>query len=108
MECMSWLRSQKPAKRTGQHFKPFIEKVILPNEPSYYKSTIAHSTSCNLLNFLSFEVTDTEKRKVSIYVDGYERADVVAYRERFCKIWFDRYLPRMESYEGPEIVEIPP
>ena len=41
-------------------------------------------------------------------MDGHERADVVAYRERFCKIFFDRYLPRMESYEGPEMVEIPP
>ena len=26
--------------------------------------------------------------------------------EQFCKRWFDRYLPRMESYEGPEMVEI--
>ena len=41
-------------------------------------------------------------------MDGHERADVLAYRERFCKIWFDRYLPRMESYEGPEMVEITP
>ena len=41
-------------------------------------------------------------------MDGHERADVVAYRERFCKRWFDRYLPREESYEVTEMVEIPP
>ena len=40
-------------------------------------------------------------------MDGNERADVMAYRERFCKIWFDWYLLRMESYEGPDMVEIP-
>ena len=60
------------------------------------------------MNSISFEVTDPDNKKGSIYSDGHERADVVAYRERFCKIWFDRYLPRMESYEGPEMVEIPP
>ena len=78
---MSWLRSQKPAKRTGRYFKRFIEEVILPNEPSYSKYTITHSTSCNWLNYLSFEVTDTEKKKGFIYVDGNERAGVVSYRE---------------------------
>ena len=40
-------------------------------------------------------------------MDGHERDDVVAYRERLCKRWFDQYFLRMESYEGPEIVEIP-
>ena len=43
-----------------------------------------------------------------IYVDRHERDDVVAYMDRFCKRWFDRYFPRMKSYEGPEIVEILP
>ena len=38
-------------------------------------------------------------------MDGHERVDVVAYRERFCKIYVGQYLPRMESYEGPEMVE---
>ena len=81
MGCMSWLGSQKPAKRTGPHFKRFIEEVILPNDPIYSKSTIAHSTSCNWLNSLSFEVTDTNKSNCYIYVDGHERANVLAYRE---------------------------
>ena len=101
MECMSWLRSQKTAKRTGKNFKRFIEEVILPNKPSYSKSTITHSTYCNWLNSISFEVTDTNKKKGSIQVDGHERADVVAYRERLCKRFFDRYFPIMVSYEGP-------
>ena len=82
--------------------------MILPNEPGYSKSTIAHITSCNWLNYLSFGVTDTDKKKGYIYVDVHERADVVAYKEQFCKIWLDNYLSRMESYEGPEMVEIPP
>ena len=69
---MSWLRSQKPAKRTGRYFKRFIEELILPNNPSYSKSTIAHSTYCNWLNYISFEVTDTDKKKGSIYVDGHD------------------------------------
>ena len=81
MEFISWLRSQKPAKRTEQHFKRFIEEVILPNEPNYSQSTIAHSIYCNWLNYLSFEVTDTDKNKGSIYVDGHDKADVMAYRE---------------------------
>ena len=72
--------------------------MILPNEPGYSKSTIAHSTSCNWLNSILFEVTATDKEKGSIYVDGHEQDDAVAYREQFCKRWFDRYLPRMESY----------
>ena len=72
MERMSWLCSQKPAKRTGQLFKRFIEKVILLNKPSYSKSTIAHRKYCNWLNYLSFEVTDTDEKKGSIYVDGQE------------------------------------
>ena len=82
--------------------------MILPNEPGYSKSTIAHITSCNWLNYLSFGVTDTDKKKGYIYVDVKEQADVVAYKEQFCKIWLDNYLSRMESYEGPEMVEIPP
>ena len=60
------------------------------------------------MNSLSFEVTDTYKKKGSIDVDGHDRSDVVAYRERLCKRLFDQYLTRMESYEGPEMVEIPP
>ena len=60
--------------------------MILPNEPSYSKSANAHSTYCNWLNSLSFEVTDTEDKNGYIYVDGHERAYVVAYREQFCKI----------------------
>ena len=32
----------------------------------------------------------------------------MAYREQFCKRWFGRYLPIMESYERREMVEIPP
>ena len=76
MECMSWLRSQKTAKRTGKNFKRFIEEVILPNKPSYSKSTIAHSTSCNWLNSHSFDVTDTDRNKGSIYVDGHERLQI--------------------------------
>ena len=59
MECMSWLRSKKPAKRTGRHFERFIGEAIIPNNSSYSKSTIAHSTSCNWFNSLSFEVTGT-------------------------------------------------
>ena len=82
--------------------------MILPNKPSYPKSEIDHSTSCNWFKPLSFGVTDIDNNKGSIYVDGRERADVVAYRKRFCKRWFDLYLPKMESYEGPEMVEIPP
>ena len=81
MECMSWLRSHKPANITGQHVKRFIEEVILPNDPSYSKSTIADSTSCNWLNYLSFEVTDTYNKKGCIYVYGHEQADVVDYME---------------------------
>ena len=108
MECMSLLRSQKPAKRTGQHFKCFVEELILPNEPSFSKSTTAHSTYCNWLNYLSFEITGTDKKKGSIYVDSHEQADVVAYIDQLCKMWFDRYFLIMESYERPEMVEIPP
>ena len=108
MECISWLRSQKLAKRTGRNFKWFIEELILPNGPSDSKSTIAHRKYCNWLNSLSFEVTDTENKKGSIYVDGHERSDVAAYRERFCKLWVDRYFTRMEYYKGPEMVGIPP
>ena len=59
------------------------------------------------MNSLLFEVTDIDKKKGSIYVDGHDQADVVAYKEQFYKKWFDRYLPIMESYEGLEMVEIP-
>ena len=101
---MSWLRSQKPSKRTGRNFKRFIEEVILPNELSYSKCTIAHSTYCNRFNYILFEITVIDKNRGSIYLDGHERSDVVAYRERFCQRWFDRYLPRIESYEGTKMV----
>ena len=82
--------------------------MILPNNPIYSKSKITHSTSFNWLYSLSFGVTDTDKKKGSICLDGHERADVVAYREQFCKRWFDRYFPRMGYYEGLEMVETPP
>ena len=65
-----------------------------------------HSICCNWLNSLSFEVTDTDKKKGYIYVNEHERADVLAYREIFCKRWFDRYLSIRASYEGPKMVEI--
>ena len=41
-------------------------------------------------------------------MDSHEQANVVAYREQFCRIRFDWYLTRMESYEGPEMFEILP
>ena len=64
MECMFWLRSKKPANRTGRHFKRFVEEVIPLNKPNYLKSTISHSTYCDWFKYLSFEVTITDKKKL--------------------------------------------
>ena len=100
LECLSRLRSQKPSKRTARLFRNFINEEIIPNYQHSDATRISRRTASEWLNALNCLMSDTDKRKGSIYVDGHERADVVKYRERFCKQWHEKYLPRMEYYDG--------
>ena len=53
-------------------------------------------------------MADTEKKKGSIYVDGHEILDVTNYRNRFCDLWFNNYLPRMSYFEGVDMKRVEP
>ena len=55
---------------------------------------------------MGFEVRDSSKRTGSIYVDGHERSDVVAYRTKFVRRFIDDYLPAMELYDGDDMMDI--
>ena len=102
-EILAWLRSQKPSKRTGRNLMTHVNNELLPDQVS-----ISLNTAISWLNKICFDVTDTDKKKGSIYIDGHEREDVVAYRTRFCNRWFNKYLPRMTYFEGDMMDPVEP
>ena len=102
LQICSWLRSEKPSKRTGIKLKAFLSNL----EPD--PISISLNTAISWLNTLCFAVTDTDKKKCSIYIDGHERSDVVAYRNRFCDRWSNKYLPRMTYFEGDDMKAVEP
>ena len=61
------------------------------------------------MSLLGFRVTDASKKKDTIYIDGHERADVVAYRRSLVARFMDDYLRRMRSFAGEDmsIVNLP-
>ena len=103
LQILAWLRSLKPSKRTAQSLRSFLSAELVPDPIS-----ISLSTALRLLDKLCFEVTDTDKKKGSIYVDGHERQDVVEYRTRFCERWFTKYSLRMAYFEGEDMIAVEP
>ena len=89
--------------RTRVNLKYFFVTELEPDT-----ITIRLNSVLLWLNQLSFDVTDTDKKKGLMYLDGYERDDVVAYRKGFCDRWFNRYLPRMTYFEANGKVPVEP
>ena len=104
MQILSWLRSLKPSKRTGRNLRTFVNKEVLRRD----QLSISARTARSWLNELSFCVTDTDKKKGSIYVDGHERPDVIEYRNRFCDRWYNKYFPRMTYFDGDMMLPMEP
>ncbi len=103
LQILAWLRSQKPSQRTALALKSFLGTELEPDTIS-----VSESTARRWLNKLCFTVTDTDRKKGSIYVDGHEREDVVAYRTRFCERWATKYSPRFAYFEGENMDAIEP
>ena len=50
----------------------------------------------------------TDNKKGPIYVDGHERPDIVAYRNRFGDWWFNHYFPHKSYFEGVDMKRVDP
>ena len=91
------------ALRIDHYLSQFVITELLP-----YQEIIRINTTVSWINKISINVTETDKNKGSIYVDGHERLGVVAYRGWFCDIWFENYLPHMLYFEGVDMKRVDP
>jgi hypothetical protein len=80
LQCLSYLRSVKPDKRTPVEFKKYVETVLLPTITGATKCTISVKTIGGWMVKMGFNRTKVSN---GIYYDGYEREDVVEYRKLF-------------------------
>lgn len=77
---------------------------LLPTISGNMKLKVSEKTVRNWFHELNY-VYDTCKK--GIFHDGHERDDVVKYRKEFLETMAS-YLPFMATYEGDEMIEIPP
>ncbi|KAF9455341.1 hypothetical protein BDZ94DRAFT_1370850, partial [Collybia nuda] len=93
-----WVKGMRPAK-----LRRYVNEFLLPELK--IESTICESTAMRWLKKLGFSLCRVQK---GVYVDGHERADVVAARQEFINYLDTQILPFCYTYEGPELKEIPP
>ena len=53
-------------------------------------------------------MADNGNKKGTIYVDGHERPDVMAYMNWFCDQWFNKYFPHMSYFKVVDIKRVEP
>lgn len=98
--CLSFLRSIPGERRTAATFEKWINSELKGQVGLDYDLSVSRRTAQNWLVKLEFRFQ--EYRQGSAYVDGHERADVVAHRNRFV-VEMAEWQRRMEIYVGDEM-----
>ena len=98
--CLSFLRSTPSEKRTAATFERWINSELKKEAGIDYDLSVSRRTAQNWLLKLGF--CFQEYRQGSAYVDGHERPDVVAHRNRFVDEMAE-WQRRMETFVGDEM-----
>ena len=84
-----WLSSQKTGEVTPRRFQHALNSQILPSLNITLKKPLCERTARRWLIKLGWRLTRIRK---GVYLDGHERDDVVAYRNK-------EFLPQMKEFE---------
>jgi hypothetical protein len=90
------IRKTKPAERSLITIKKFIDEVVVPSILGVVNRSVSETTISKYLYEWGYAY---RKNKKTIYFDGHEREDVVAYRI----LWSNRlmeYMKKMDFYTG--------
>ena len=98
--CLSFLRSLPAEKRNAMAFECWINSELKGHIGIDYALSVTKRTAVNWLVKLGFNYH--EYRQGSAYVDGHERSDVVAHRNRFVDEMIE-WQRRMEIFVGDEM-----
>ena len=98
--CLSFLRSTRAELRTAASFERWINSELKSQVGIDYDLSVSKRTAQNWLIKLEFRFQ--EYRQGSAYVDGHERPDVVAHRNRFVEEMAE-WQKRMDIYAGDEM-----
>ena len=98
--CLSFLRSLPAEQRTAVTFERWINSELKGQVGIEYDLSVSKRTAHNWLVKLGFQYQ--EHRQGSAYVDGHERPDVVAHRNRFVDE-MNQWQRRMEKFVGDEM-----
>ena len=99
-EACSWLESQKTGSVTSSGFCKALNASILPQLAIVLKQPLSNRTVQRWLHKLGFRRKALTK---GVYMDGHERADVVAYRENVFLPAMENFERRMAQHHGPEL-----
>ncbi|KAF9516301.1 hypothetical protein BS47DRAFT_1292541 [Hydnum rufescens UP504] len=104
-EAHSWLDSQKVGSVTSSNFCRALNTSIFPQLGIALKQPLSNRTARRWLHKLGFRHKTLTK---GVYMDGHERADVVAYRENVFLPAMEKFERRMAQYHGPELKHCEP
>ena len=93
--CLSFLRSIPADQRNASSFEKWINSELKSQVGIDYDLSVSKRTAINWLVKLDFRYQ--EYRQGSAYVDGHERPDVVAHRNRFVDEMVE-WQRRMETW----------
>ncbi|KAF0688292.1 hypothetical protein As57867_020004, partial [Aphanomyces stellatus] len=97
--CGKWLRTSRPPMRTPRSFRLFLNESVLPELTGALLTNVSESTARRWMIHVGYKFGSWKK---DVYMDGYERADVVEYRKGFCTTWLE-LSERMVSYKDPDM-----
>ena len=98
------IRSLSPNQRSPDMLRQIVEKELHVLLFLTTPVKICLKTARRWLKELGFE--KKRRQKGSAYVDGHERADVVAARNEYVETWFNSFQPRLIHYKGPNLAEM--
>jgi len=97
--CRAWLTSQELGTVTPADFRRAVNEEILPRLMITTEKPLALSTVYLWLLRLGFHTTESKK---GVYVDGYEREDVIKYRQQIFLLVMEKLLALIVQYEERE------
>jgi len=102
----SWLREHHKFDITPRMLQKYVSELILPSlGASNENKSISEKTALRWLRALGWIYSETKK---GVYIDGHERADVVAYRENFLQLMKEYEKRMIRAKDGdPDTLEMP-
>ncbi|KAJ3524344.1 hypothetical protein NMY22_g11041 [Coprinellus aureogranulatus] len=103
--CRTWLTAQKVGSVTPDRFRNGLNDSILPGLNVSLKKPLCTKTALRWLIKLGWAPVP---RRKGVYMDGHERADVIAYRTSDYLPKIKEYQRGMALYEGPGLKRVEP